>query len=296
MRVLIAGASGLIGTELVRQLSARGDTVARLVRREATGTNEFRWDPAAGRIDPAALTGVDAVINLSGASLARLPWTKKYRAEILNSRVQATRTLVTAMNSSTTPPGTLLNASGIGVYGSRPGELLTEESSAGSDFLAEVVKVWEHEASLAPASTRVVLLRTSLVLAKKGALGAVIPLTKLGLAGPLGKGTHQWAWISLQDEAAAIVHLLNSTLSGPVNLVGPTPATSNDVLKALATELHRPFFLRVPAPILTFLLQDAARQLLLADQHASAAKLLDDGFAFSHRTPAEAVRWMFSRP
>ncbi|MFC5928916.1 TIGR01777 family protein [Cryobacterium melibiosiphilum] len=300
MRVLIAGASGLIGTELSRQLGAAGHTAVRLVRREPLGRNEFRWDPAALVLDPAVLDDIDAIVNLSGASLARLPWTLSYRKEILRSRVQATRTLTDALRHSAerpgvTPPGILLNGSAVGIYGDRPGEELTEGSAPAHDFLAEVVTAWEREAALAPDGTRVVNLRTGLVIAASGALKPVLPLTKLGLAGPLGAGTQHWPWISLHDEAAAIVHLLGSTLTGPVNLVGPTPATANDVMGALATALNRPFRLAVPERVLTLLLQDAARELLLADQRVSSARLVADGFTFTHRTSTEAVGWMLAQ-
>ena len=206
--------------------------------------------------------------------------------------MQATRTLTDAMRRSSTPPAALLNGSAVGVYGNRPGEVLTEESAPGSDFLATVVTRWEEEARLAPAATRVVTLRTGLVLAKGGALKPLLPIVRLGLGGPLGRGTQVWPWVSLHDEAAAIVHLLTSELSGPVNLTGPTPATANDIIRAVAAALHRPFLVPVPEKVLTLALQDAARQLLLADQRVSSAKLQADGFRFTHQTAGDAVTWM----
>jgi len=294
MEVLIAGASGLIGTELTRQLEEAGHTALRLVRREPRGAAEFRWDPGIMRVDIGVIGRVDAVVNLSGASLNRLPWTPGYRRTILESRVHATRTLTDAMRRVSSAPAVLVNASAVGYYGNRPGEELTENSAMGAGFLAKVVKIWEREASLALASTRVVSLRTGIAIARSGALAPLLPVTKLGLAGPLGSGRQHWPWISLHDEAAAIVHLLTSTLAGPVNLVGPTPATANDVMKALADALHRPFLLPVPGPLITLALQDAGRDLLLADQRVSSAHLQADGFQFTHRTVRDAITWMLA--
>jgi len=292
MRVLVSGASGLIGTAFSRAATAAGHSVFVLVRRPPGARNEISWDPETLSLDPAALDGFDAVVNFSGASLARLPWTPGYRTQILRSRVQATRTLTVAMQRTARPPGVLLNASAVGIYGNRPGELLTEDSPPAADFLAGVVSAWEAEAHRAPASTRVVTFRTGLVLARHGALAPLIPLTRLGLAGPLGRGTQQWSWVSLHDEAAALVHLLDSELAGPVNVVAPHPASANDVMRALAHALHRPFLLPVPEKVLTLVLRDAARQLLLADQRVSSMKLQDDGFEFEHRTPTAAIEWM----
>ena len=296
MRVLVSGASGLIGTELCAQLRAADHTVARLVRRDPRGADEFRWSPTTLSMDESALDGVDAVVNLSGASIARLPWTKAYRREILDSRVQVTRTLTDAMGRQTAPPAVLLNASAVGIYGDRPNEVLTEQSPAGTDFLAKVTGAWEAEAARAPESTRVVTLRTGLVIARGGALKPLLPIVKLGLGGPLGRGTQHWPWISLHDEAAAFVHLLTSTLAGPVNLVGPAPATANDVIRAVSDGLRRPFLLPVPAFVLTLALQDAARALLLADQQIAPDRLQKDGFVFAQKTAADAVAWMLSRP
>jgi uncharacterized protein len=295
MRVLISGASGLIGTELRRQLSAAGHTPLSLVRREARTPDEYRWNPELLSIDVGALDGVDAVVNLSGASLSRLPWTPGYRRTIVRSRVHSTRTLSDAITRAPAPPSVLLNASAVGFYGDRPGERLTESAPAGRGFLASVVQTWEREAQRAADATRVVSFRTGLVLARGGALAPLIPLARLGLAGPLGSGRQHWPWISLHDEAAALVHLLGSSLSGPVNLAGPTAATASDVIKALADQLHRPFLLPVPAPLLRLALQDAADDLLLADQRVSSALLRADGFTFAQETPLAAVARMLDR-
>lgn len=296
MEVLIAGASGLIGKELSRQLEAAGHTPLRLVRRAPQADNEFRWDPSSLDVDLAVVARADAIVNLSGASLSRLPWTPTYRRTIVHSRIQATRTLTGAIRRSAHAPSVLLNASAVGFYGDRPGEVLTENSPAGTGFLARVVQTWEREAARALASTRAVTLRTGVVLARGGALAPLIPITRAGLAGPLGSGRQHWPWISLHDEAAAIVHLLSSSLAGPVNLVGPAPATANDVMGALARRMHRPFALPVPKPLLLLALQDAATELLLADQEVSSARLQADGFRFAHRTADDAVKWMLTSP
>ncbi len=294
MEVLIAGASGLIGTELSRQLREVGHTPLALVRREPRNDTEFRWEPSILSIDVGLVARADAVVNLSGASLARLPWTPGYRRTILESRVQATRTLTDAIRRAARAPKVLLNASAVGYYGDRPGEKLTESASVGSGYLARVVETWEREAAVALASTRAVSLRTGLVIAREGVLRPLMPVTKLGLAGPLGSGRQHWPWISLHDEAAAIVHLLTSSLAGPVNLVGPAPATANEVMRTLADALRRPYLLPVPSPLIMLALQDAGRDLLLADQNVSSAKLQADGFEFKHQTVRDAITWMLA--
>jgi hypothetical protein len=157
-----------------------------------------------------------------------------------------------------------------------------------------VVETWEREAAVALASTRAVSLRTGLVIAREGVLRPLMPVTKLGLAGPLGSGRQHWPWISLHDEAAAIVHLLTSSLAGPVNLVGPAPATANEVMRTLADALRRPYLLPVPSPLIMLALQDAGRDLLLADQNVSSAKLQADGFEFRHQTVRDAITWMLA--
>lgn len=294
LTVLISGASGMIGSELTRQLRSEGHEILRLVRHAPTGPDEFHWAPTSHMLDFSVLDRVDAVINLSGASISRLPWTSGYKREILDSRVQATQTITDAMRMASAPPTILLNASAVGYYGDRPGEELTEESPRGEGFLADVVERWEQAAHLAPESTRVVTMRTGLVLGDGGALKPLLPLTKLGLSGPLGGGAQVWPWISLYDEAAAIRHLLTSTLSGPVNLAGPEAATANEVMSTLAQQLRRPFKIPVPEKVIELALQDAGHELLLSSQQSVPKRLLEDGFVFRHRTVAEALEWVLA--
>lgn len=289
LTVLIAGASGLIGTEVTRQAKAQGHDVLKLVRRPATKPDEFTWSPSAGIIDYTLLERADAVVNLSGASLSKLPWTPSYKHEILESRVTATRTLVDAMKRVATPPATFLSGSAVGIYGDRPLDILTEESPRGEGFLADVVAEWEHEADGAPESTRVALLRTGIVIGPGGAMKPLLALTKAFLGSRLGTGTQIWPWISLHDEAAAIVHLLTSDVSGPVNLAGPVAATSDRITARTAADLGRPYKLAVPEFAIRALLGDAGQEMLLSSQKVAPERLLDDGFEFRHDTVEDAL-------
>jgi hypothetical protein len=258
--------------------------------------DEVTWSPAAGIIDFTVMDRVDAVVNLSGASLAKLPWTKAYRGEILDSRITATRTLTDAMRKAKRAPPVFLSASAAGYYGDRPGELLTEFSSAGSGFLAEVVARWEGAARLAPDQTRTVMFRTGIVVGHGGAMQRVGAITKLGLSGRLGTGGQHWPWIALEDEVRALLHLLTSKLSGPVNLAGPTPATADRVMTAMAERMHRPYTFVVPERVLELALGRAADELLLASQKVRPQRLIDDGFRFRHATVESALDAMFSAP
>jgi uncharacterized protein len=293
LHVLVGGASGMIGTELLRQLRADGHRVSALVRRTPRTADEIRWSAGAEGADAASLgvlmDTVDAVVNFSGAPLNRLPWTRAYKRKIRDSRVRATRTLVEAMTRAAHPPAVFLSASAVGVYGDRPGERLDESSTPGDGFLADVVTSWEQAARGKPAATRLVLFRTGLVIGRGGAMAPLAILTRLGLGARIGTGGDNWPWISLHDEAAAIRHLLGSTLSGPVNLVGPTPATSDRITRYLADRLHRPRILRLPEWALSLVMQDAAQQLLLCSQRISPDRLLSDGFRFRHTTAEEAI-------
>jgi uncharacterized protein (TIGR01777 family) len=289
MRVLLAGSSGMIGSELRAQLAAAEHEVRRLVRREPSSPDEFRWDPAERAVDVGLLEWADAVVNLSGSSLQRLPWTRATKRRILSSRLQATGTLADGMRRADAPPAVFVSGSAVGFYGDRPGQELTEAAGKGDGFLADVADAWEAAARLVPAETRVAFARTGVVIGRGGALKPLLPIAKAGLAGPLGSGRQHWPWVSLHDEAAALVHLLGSALDGPVNIAGPAPATEGEVVKALAQAVRRPYGFPVPAFALRLALQDAAQELLLADQRVVPQKLLDDGFVFRDPTIRDAM-------
>lgn len=289
LRVLVAGASGLIGTELQRQLRAEGHTVLTLVRRAPRNETEFAWAPEARVLDFRVFDQADAVVNLSGASIARIPWTRGYQKQILDSRVRATRALAEGMSMARTPPRVFLSGSAVGFYGDRPGVRLTEDAGKGESFLSDVVAAWEEAAGLAPEATRTVLLRTGLVVGRGGAMSPLRLLTSLGAGARIGSGGQHWPWISLYDEAAAMRHLLTSSLRGPVNLAGPTPATSDRMTRALAAAMHRWHLFALPEALIGLTLGDAGRELLLASQKQVPAKLLDDGFRFRHETVEQAI-------
>lgn len=280
MRVLISGYTGLVGTEVAKQLRAAGHEAIKLERDEPN-------------LDTLIET-IDAVVNLAGASTGKIPWTKKYKREIVSSRLETTRKLVEAINGAKRKPAVLVSGSASGFYGDCGDEWLDEESPKGEGFLSDLAAQWEAEAL--KANTRVVLVRTTMVMSRsKGALGKLLPLIKLGIGGPLGSGKQWWAFISLQDEAAAILHLINNTkTSGAYNLTAPEPATCEEIVKSLAKGLRRPALLRVPTWAMKLLVGEAAIELLLCSQKMRADKLISTGFAFSHPTLDEASTYVLS--
>lgn len=293
-RVLVSGASGFIGTELCRQLEAGGHTVLKLVRREPSGEAEFRWSPAEGSIDAAAIETADAVVNLSGATTARIPWTHGYKKEILQSRVSGTRVIAEAIRRAATPPEVFVNGSAVGYYGDRGVEVLEESATMGNGFLSKVVERWEAAALAASDVTRVVLPRTGVVVGRGGAFTPLLALTRVGLGSRLGSGRQYWPWISLHDEAAAIRFLLDSSLDGVVNLAGPTPATSGEITAQLAETLGRWHPFVVPSFAISAL-GDAGRELILSSQNVVPSKLTGAGFVFRDTTPADAIERAFGR-
>ncbi|MHA7984710.1 TIGR01777 family oxidoreductase [Rathayibacter sp. CAU 1779] len=288
-RIVIAGASGMIGTALATRLQASGDEVVSLVRRPERAAGEVRWDPAEGILDPAVVSGADAVVSLSGAPTARLPWTRAYKEVVMQSRLDVTRTIVDAIHAAKRPPAVFVSGSAVGFYGDRGDEDLTESSPRGTAFLSAVVKAWEEEAARASDATRVAFVRTGLVVGRGGAMKALGFVARAGLAGPIGSGRQWWPWISLRDEVAAIDHLIGSRIAGPVDFAGPTPATEAEFMRTLARLVHRPYGMPAPAIALRLVLRDAADELLLGSQRMLPVALLDDGFEFQDRTVESAL-------
>lgn len=275
----------MIGSALVGHLKSEGHTIQRLVRRPVVSPDEVLWNPNTGEVDLAALEGVDAVIHLAGANVGDKRWSKKYRAEILNSRLLGTNTIATAV--SKLKPDVFISSSAIGWYGETGNRAVTEDDRPGDDFLAAVCKEWEAAADSA-TNTRTVKIRTGLVLEPtSGAMGKMLPLFKFGLGGKLGSGKQWWSWITLHDQLKAICYLLEKDVEGPVNLVAPNPATNQEFTAALARALRRPALIPVPGFALRIVLGGFSSEIL-GSKRVTPKKLVDSGFQFDypHLAPA----------
>lgn len=278
-RIAVTGASGLIGTALVGHLKSQGHTVQRLVRRPAVSSDEITWDPIAGTVDMDALAGVDAVIHLAGAGVSDKRWTKKYKAEILNSRLLGTTTIAKAV--AIVKPQVFISASAIGWYGESGNRAVVESDRVGDDFLAAVCREWESAAGLA-GDVRTVKIRTGLVLDPTGgALGKMLPIFRFGLGGKLSNGKQWWSWITLHDQIRAITFLLENNVSGPVNLTSPNPVTNSEFTAGLARALHRPALFPVPALALKIVLGGFSAEVL-GSKKVMPQALVEAGFTFDY--------------
>ena len=278
-RIAITGASGLIGTALVGYLKSEGHTVQRLVRRPVVAPDEIQWDPKTGFVDIEALRGVDAVIHLAGVGVGDKRWSKKYKAEILNSRLLGTTAIANAVNE--VKPQVFISASAIGWYGESGNRAVVETDRAGDDFLAAVCREWEAAADIA-TGTRVVKIRTGLVLDPTGgALGRMLPLFRFGLGGKLGNGKQWWSWITLHDQIRAIAFLLEHNISGPVNITSPNPVTNQEFTSALARALHRPALFPAPAIALKIALGGFSSEIL-GSKKVTPATLAEAGFIWDY--------------
>ena len=278
-RIAISGASGLIGSALVGHLKSEGHTVQRLVRRATVASDEIQWDPKTGFVDLEALKGVDAVIHLAGAGVGDKRWTKRYKAEILNSRLLGTTAIAKAV--AEVKPQVFISASAIGWYGDSGNRAVVESDSVGNDFLAAVCREWEGAADLA-RDVRTVKLRTGLVLDPTGgALGRMLPLFRFGLGGKLGSGKQWWSWITLHDLVRAIVFALEHPISGPVNLTTPNPVTNQEFTAALARAINRPALFPAPAIALKIALGGFSSEIL-GSKKVMPNALSDAGFVWDY--------------
>ncbi|MER8014571.1 TIGR01777 family oxidoreductase [Streptomyces griseoluteus] len=291
-RIAVAGASGLIGSALVRSLTDDGHQVVRLVRREPQGPDEVRWDPQEGYVDAAGLAGVDAVVNLAGAGIGDKRWTPEYKRVIRDSRVFGTTALAEAAAALPEPPRVFVGGSAIGFYG-ETGDRITDESAPpGEGFLPSVCEEWEEAAApVREAGVRTAFVRTGLVVsAAGGAWARMFPLFKAGLGGRLGSGKQYWSYIALHDEVAAIRHILDrEDLSGPFNLTAPHPLTNQEITEAMGRVLRRPTPFPVPAAVLKTVLGGMAEDVL-GSQRVVPRRLLESGFQFAFPGIEDTIR------
>lgn len=288
---VMSGASGPLGEAIGTALREKGLRVVKLVRREPSGPDEVRWDPTASTMDGAVLEGVRGVIHLSGEGVAEGRWSDEKKRKIVDSRVLSTSLLARTIAGLMKKPGAFLSASAIGYYGANRGdEELTEESSNGSDFLADVCAKWE--AASRGAGVRTVNLRFGVVLTKEGgALGKLLPIFKMNLGGRVGSGKQVMSWISGKDAARAVVHALETpSLEGPVNVVAPSPVTNQEFTDKLAKALDKITALPVPAFVLKVAYGQMGTETVLASQRVVPQKLVDSGFEFEHDRLLAALR------
>ncbi len=295
LRIVVSGASGLIGQALCAFLTTGGHRVDRLVRRPPSpGSTDIQWDPATGRLDPAALEGVDAVINLAGEPIAQR-WNPATMRTILESRKQSTRLLADAIARLERKPKVFVSASAVGYYGDRGDQPVDEDDrTAGAGFLAEVCQAWELATGPArDAGVRTVNLRLGVIVTPRGgALKQMLPPFKLGLGGRVGSGDQWMSWIGLDDALGALLHVLKTeTLAGPVNATSPQPVTNREFTRELGRALHRPTPFPLPASVVLTLFGDMGKAVLLEGQRVVPGKLLETGFRFETPYLAEALRW-----
>ncbi|QYM80706.1 TIGR01777 family oxidoreductase [Horticoccus luteus] len=297
-RVLVSGASGLVGGQLGPLLQTQGHTVVQLVRRRAKNGDDVEWNPALGKIDAAALEGIDAVVHLAGENVGAGRWTAQRKAAILSSRVEGTRLLVDACRGLAKPPRVWIGASAVGIYGDRGDEVLAEDSATGSGFLADVCWAWERETfKAAEFGARVAALRFGVVLTPAGgALARMLPLFRVGLGGPIGDGRQWMSWISIEDVVGAIYHALaRDNVTGVLNTVAPEAVRNGDFARVLGRVLHRPAVLRAPTWALTAIFGEMARETVLAGQRAQPDGLRGSGYAFRHPSLETALRAVLGR-
>lgn len=296
MKILIAGASGLVGTALVSKLKAAGAQITPLVR-SAAKPGEIEWHPDRGSINAPALEGFDAVVNLAGDGIANGRWTEEKKRRILDSRVNGTRLLSETMANLSRKPTTFINASAIGFYGSRGNELVDEETGPGEGFLANVCRQWESATAPAEqAGIRIVKLRLGVILTPDGGImGSMLRPFKLGLGGKVGSGDQVISWVAMDDVVAAIEFILqNDTLRGPINVVAPHPVTNEEFTKILGSALSRPTFMAMPAFAARLVFGEMADEMMLSGTRVAPKVLNAAAFQFQFPELGPAVQHLLA--
>jgi uncharacterized protein len=301
MNVVVAGGTGFLGRALSQSLAVDGHDVCLLTR--GAGDRTFKtvqWTPN-GASGPwaSAIDGADAVVNLAGESIAAKRWTAEQKQRILDSRVQATRSLAAAIQGSPNPPSVFVSGSAVGYYGPLSDDVVTEDTPPGSDFLARVCVTWEEEARRAATPrTRVTCIRTGLVLARDGgALPPMLPPFRFGVGGRVGSGRQYWPWIHRQDWVDVVRWAMRTPDSGAaINATAPNPVTNADFARALGRAMHRPAFMPAPAFALRLLLGEMADALVLSGQRAVPRRAERGGFTFTYRTVDDALQAIFGQP
>lgn len=299
MKVLVSGATGLVGSALCAALTARGDEVWRLTRRPPNEATDIQWNPDQGQLPKSRLEGLDAVVHLAGENIAGARWTAAYKQKIRDSRVRGTQLLAETLAQLERKPKVLVAASAIGYYGRRGNESLTETAAPGQGFLPDVCREWEAATRPAEAAgIRVVNLRIGVVLAKAGgALAKMLLPFQLGVGGVVGSGQQFWSWVGLADVVGAIEHSLDhQDLRGPVNAVSPQPLTNYDFTKALGKVLHRPTIFPMPGFAARLALGEMADDLLLGSTRVYPKRLEETGYRFQHPTLDAALRHALDLP
>jgi len=296
MKILVSGSTGFIGSALQRHLTASGHTVVALSRSKSN-SQAVSWNPEDGQIEAEKLDGIEACVHLAGENIASGRWTAERKSRLVNSRIKGTRLLSETLAKMPQPPQVLVSASAIGYYGNRGNEVLREESSVGSGFLADLCKQWEAATEAASRKgIRIVHTRIGIVLAANGgALGKMLPPFKLGVGGKIGSGDQYMSWITLSDLCSVFLHCIQATgLHGAVNAVAPSPVTNLEFTKTLGKVLSRPTIFPMPAFAARLAFGEMADELLLSSARVEPVKLMNSRFGFKHRELEPALKSVLS--
>ena len=293
MKILVTGASGMIGRPLCKLLESKGHELLLAGRGDPKKPNQIKWTVGQGFADPERIEGLDAVVHLAGESISGgLRWTQNKKRAIRDSRVIGTRNIVDTFRSLSNKPKVFISGSAIGYYGDRGDEILTESSPPGDTFLADVCKEWEAESLRAgELGIRTVLIRTGIVLTKDGgALGTMLTPFKMGVGGVVGTGQQWMSWVSLDDEVGIIDHALeNEAVEGPINAVSPNPVTNEHFTRALGAAIHRPTILPLPEFAVNLIFGEMGDELLLASTRAIPKRSQQTGYRFRFPDLSEAL-------